>query len=128
MIAMKNLWDSGNSTLSLGDYGEFDYKNKEGNVLWGYYYDPAGKQKRWNWAYIYNGGFIRYDAPGNIIAGYGSSLAGIPFWKISTAAAIGASVSTFFQGIKSGEIRMQFSDDPMDAFYLKWGSRILPNQ
>lgn len=100
--------------LIFGTNGGFDLKNLYDNFFG--YISKTVKKRRY-WAFVYRNELIRYDAPGNILAGYAANHLGIPLWILLS----GGFVVGIADSIVSPKKKFRWGDDPGDAYYLKMG-------
>ncbi|MBI5414984.1 hypothetical protein HZA38_05745 [Candidatus Peregrinibacteria bacterium] len=104
--------------IMFGNDSNFDLKNLKNNSLWGYNEGKTKRESRDNWAYIYKGGFLRYDAPGNIVAGYGASAANVNPNTLHQGASLLGTLANF------SHFNFTLGDDPLDKMYLNLGYRL----
>lgn len=93
------------------EYGNGDLKNWNDNSIFG-----GGTNERKNWAYVYNGKLVRYDAPGNIHFGYVSNATGL---ADAGSASMGANFVQYFTSMKA--------DDAYDQKMINYGYSLSPN-
>ena len=86
----------------VGNGNHFDLKNRFDN-FWGY--KKGSDKKRKHWAYIFEEKLLRYDQPGNIVAGYGAAYVGISLED-----------AKYWAGVAGGG-----TDDSMDADFIDKG-------
>ncbi|MDD5341005.1 MAG: carbohydrate binding domain-containing protein [Patescibacteria group bacterium] len=97
----------GNPLLLFAPNCPWDIKNSSDPIL-------GGGKNRTYYSYIYNGGLIRYDAPGNINYGYVARSLGLDSGTIK----MGASMEQFGSNLFGD---MSFSDNSGDANYVQIG-------
>jgi RHS repeat-associated protein len=115
------MWCSIDYAVFFRNNGPFDLINRQRNDYLSHLFG-GNPSKRTHWAYIYNGKLIRYDAPGNIVAGYGASFFGLNQELLHNGADLEATARSVGKTIeKRNWGYFQGSDDPVDAKYLDKG-------